>query len=268
MFRYIMGSVNSHARLVSYIAKAAKCPVLSVNYRLAPEERWPGQIIDALNAYVYVHQICGIPASRIAFAGDSAGGNLAVVSCLALILCSNPSLGGAQFENDPAIQTLASLFPNPLPLPASLILLSPWVNLDMLSDDVQPYSTWQSHSATDYLPTENMHRAVTYYLPLNHAPSLLRHPLVSPVFSPSSLLQHLPPILVSLGAKEQLYGEISWFVDSLRSSNVQVTFSEFPGMPHVFHAFGDFFPSSRTAIQECGDFFQSTLLTPILRSKL
>jgi len=84
---FVLGNIDSHDTVVRALAKAADCIVVSVDYRLAPEHRFPAAVDDCLSAVRWVHQHAstfGADAARIAVGGDSAGGNLAAVVALQL----------------------------------------------------------------------------------------------------------------------------------------------------------------------------------------
>jgi len=78
-----LGSVASHRDLMAQIVLGSGCRVLAINYRLAPEHRFPAALDDALAAYGWVLDR-GLKPDNIAFAGDSAGGNLVLSAMLAL----------------------------------------------------------------------------------------------------------------------------------------------------------------------------------------
>lgn len=79
---WVLGSIASHDRLGRVLAADAGCIVVSVDYRLAPEHRFPTGVDDAIAAFGWVAReasALGIDSERIAVGGDSAGGNLAAV---------------------------------------------------------------------------------------------------------------------------------------------------------------------------------------------
>lgn len=84
---FVLGSLDSHDSLLRRVALGADCIVVSVDYRLAPEHRFPAAADDALAAVRWVQQNTGEiggNSRQIAVGGDSAGGNLATVSTLQL----------------------------------------------------------------------------------------------------------------------------------------------------------------------------------------
>ena len=104
---YCIGSLGSHRGLGSRLAMATGCPVVTLDYRLAPEHPFPAAVDDATGAYRDLLAIGAAP-EQIAIAGDSAGGGLTVATLLAL------RAAGA-------------------PLPAAAVCLSPWADLTQSS---------------------------------------------------------------------------------------------------------------------------------------
>jgi monoterpene epsilon-lactone hydrolase len=104
---YVMGSPATHRKLAGDISRAAGVPVLVPDYRLAPEHPHPSGFNDAIDSYRWLLDRVG-DAGAIAVAGDSAGGGLAMAALIAA-----RDAGG--------------------PLPAALVCLSPWVDLDRRS---------------------------------------------------------------------------------------------------------------------------------------
>lgn len=82
---FVLGSLDSHDGVCRRIAARARCVVIALDYRLAPENKFPGPSLDAIAGFRWVvlrARELGVDPSRIAVAGDSAGGNLA--ACIAL----------------------------------------------------------------------------------------------------------------------------------------------------------------------------------------
>ena len=106
---YYVMSAATHRFITISVSKYTDCRVFAVNYRLAPECRWPGQIHDAISGYFRLIHDLKIPPENIIFAGDSAGGGL-------------------------TLATMMYLRDNGLPLPSGAIVMSPWVDLTMSCD--------------------------------------------------------------------------------------------------------------------------------------
>lgn len=117
---FTVGSVASHERLCRHLAYLARCAVVSVNYRLAPEWKFPTAVEDTWDSLAWLRDNAAglrLDASRIAIGGDSAGGTLAAVTAiaardagwpLALQMLFYPGCAGHQ--NTPSHHTFAKGF--------------------------------------------------------------------------------------------------------------------------------------------------------------
>jgi acetyl esterase/lipase len=200
---FCLCSANTHRPMVSQIAKETNMSILLFNYRRSPEHKYPSQIEDGLTAYRWLRSDdCGIKAKDIIFAGDSAGGNLVLSTALYL----------KHMKEE---------------MPCSLVTLSPWTDLTNSSD------TWKTNFHTDFLPyPEMMQEWSRYYVPAGMS---LKNPYVSPAFAD---LSGLPPLLIQVSDKEQLYEDSLKLLDQAKTANLDVTIEIFNNMPHVFHVFG------------------------------
>ncbi|KAJ8295819.1 Acetyl-hydrolase [Rhodotorula toruloides] len=230
---YYMFSAETHRYLTISVSRYCEARVFAINYRLAPETRFPGQLHDAVSAYMRLTLDLKIPPENIIFAGDSAGGGL----CLA---------------------TLMYLRDEEYPLPAGAILMSPWVDLTMSCE------SWTTNRPYDYLPnpnTEDDHLHPVKCLLGESIEQYLTHPYVSPLFGDFT---GLPPLLVQAGDAEVLRDEITLLAHKAALAGVRVEHEIFEDCVHVFQAFL-MLEASRRAFQSQRVFVKHTL--PRLRRK-
>jgi len=220
---YFIGSCQSHRGFVSHIAKACRCRVLLPEYRLAPEDPFPAGLLDARAAYRFL-LAQGYTSDRIIVGGDSSGGGLA----LALV------------------QTLRD---EEMPLPAGVVLLSPWT--DLLGTGHSVYSLvrqdpWLRPAGIPLLA--NRYRGST---PTDH-------PLISPLYAD---LKGFPPLLIHAGNDEILRDDSTRLEARARSAGVDVTAKIWKGMWHAFHAFYPWVPEAKHAHREIGEWVANIVET-------
>jgi len=202
---WTIGDLDTHDVPCRELANLAHCAVVSVDYRLAPEHRFPAAFDDAVAATHWVHAHAaglGIDASRLAVGGDSAGGNLAAAVAIALRDTWGPRL---------AMQTLI--------YPAT----------DQAADT-------PSHAAfaDGYLLTRE---AIAWF-----RDNYLRGPedaadwRASPLRAPD--LAGLPPAYVITAGFDPLLDEGRAYAERLRAAGVKVTYECFAGMIHGFITMG------------------------------
>ncbi len=217
-----LGSLTSHRDLMAQIALASGCRVLAINYRLAPEHRFPAALDDALAAYGWMLDR-GLKSENVAFAGDSAGGNLVLAAMLALR-------------------------ERGLPLPVSAVLMSPWTDLAATG------SSYVSRAEADPIHQRSMILALAKnYLGGQGDPY---DPLVSPLYAD---LAGLPPLLIQVGDSETVLDDSVMFADLARAAGVDVSLEVWDGMIHVFQMFGAELPEAGQAISSIGKFLNRHL---------
>jgi epsilon-lactone hydrolase len=127
---YCLGSPRMYRSLAAHLARAAAAVVFNLDYRLAPENPYPAALQDAVAAFGDLVGTFGFDASRIAIAGDSAGGGLAVAAARVLVDAGTP--------------------------PAALALLSPWTDpadTDLPERDFVINRAWGRANAASYRGT-------------------------------------------------------------------------------------------------------------------
>ena len=191
---YCVGSPATHRAITSHLARRTSARVFVADYRLAPEHAFPAPVDDAVAAYRALLRDGGSP-QRSAIIGDSAGGGLVLVTALRL-----RELGE--------------------PLPAALVLFSPWIDLGTPDRGVEPAGetmlsrAWTAECARLYLQGCDS-----------------GDPLASPI---NGDLCGLPPTLVQVGQDELLLPDARRLYSALAAADVAVELQEFPRRWHVF----------------------------------
>ncbi|KAJ7751218.1 Alpha/Beta hydrolase protein [Mycena maculata] len=212
-------------RLISIpLSKYTDARVFALDYRLAPETRFPGPLHDAVCAYLRLVEDLEIPAQNIIVCGDSAGGGLS----LALLMY---------------------LRDNAYPLPSAAILMSPWVDLTMSCD------SWESNAPFDVVPmptATNHMNPIALYLG-DQLEQYLTHPYASPLFGDFT---GLPPLLIQAGDAEVLRDEIALLAHKATCAGVAVRHELYEDAVHIFHTY-PFLDAARRAFISMGDFVRT-----------
>jgi epsilon-lactone hydrolase len=215
---FIIGSSALYRHFTWRLASAARARVLSVDYRLAPENPFPAALEDAVAAYRWL-LADGADPLRIAVVGDSAGGGLG----LALLLRLRD--GG-------------------VPLPAAAVALSPWTDLALSGTSLR-----LNEAADPLIGAEEMRRFVNYYL----AGADPCQPYVSPLYGRP---EGLPPTLIQVGSDEVLHDDAVRMAERMGAAGCRVELEIWPQMPHVWHLFAPILPEARRAIERVGGFIE------------
>lgn len=221
---WVVGDINTHDTLCRALANQARCAVVSVDYRLAPEHKFPAAFDDSLIATRYAAQSSaslGIDATRLAVGGDSAGGNLAAAVALALRDAGGPVL---------KLQ----------------LLIYPVTDMSMGS---------ASHRelGKDYLLTT---RLMEYF-----SDCYLRDKGDAADWRASVLRAQnvggLPPAWVATAEFDPLRDEGKAYADRLREAGVPTTYVNYPGMLHGFFLYGGKIDDSNTAVRDAAAALQA-----------
>src|SRR5215469_9282601 len=201
---YVIGSIKTHRDLMGRVSRAAKAKVLGLNYRLAPEHPFPAAVDDAVAGYRFL-LAQGAKPSRIAIAGDSAGGGLTAA-------------------------TLVAIRDAKLASPGAGVMLSPWVDMEGIGE-----SMTTRIDKDPAIRKEGLVQMAQAYL-WGKDP---RTPLAAPLYAN---LQGLPPLLIQVGDAEVLLDDSTRLSDHARTAGVQTKLEVWPEMIHVWHLFASFLP--------------------------
>jgi acetyl esterase len=217
---WALGSIETHDAICSQIARRSGWLVLAVEYRLAPEHRFPVPVFDCWSVVSAAYSLADalhIDRTRIAVGGDSAGGNLAAVMTL-----------------------LARDYDFPL---AGQVLIYP----------ITDYLSARPSYEFDYLlGRADMESFWNYYL---HHEAEAASPLASPIRAAS--LANLPPALVLTAEFDPLRDEAEDYASLLTRAGVPVAMTRYQGMVHGFIPLARALPQGYKAIEEIAQYLQS-----------
>lgn len=196
---YTSGNLGYSRVLSSKLCHVTGYDVLSFEYRLAPEHPYPAAVEDALRAWDFL-MLQGYGARDIVLAGDSAGGNLALVLCLRL------KAAGRR-------------------LPSALVLMSPWTDMTMSGE------SYRARAEIDPMLTPEYIEAVRKAYAGGRD---YRSPDLSPLLGD---LSHFPPVLIQVGDHEILFSDSQALYEALRRQNVPCRLEVSEDMWHVFQMF-------------------------------
>ncbi len=222
---FVIGDLESHDAACRALANQAGCVVVAIDYRLAPEHKFPAAVDDCYAAVKYVSEHAtefGADPKRLAVGGDSSGGNLsAVVSIL------------ARDQHGPQVAFQLLVYPA----------------TDMACN------TYSHRTFTDYFLTD---KSIRYFL--GH---YLRDEAdkSDPAASPALAADHhgLPPALIITAEFDPLRDEGEAYGEKLRAAGVKAKVSRYDGMIHGFFTMGNVLPQGNQAIAEAASALKSAL---------
>jgi acetyl esterase len=212
---WVICDMDTHDNLCRKLANAAGCKVVSVDYRMAPEHKFPAALEDIVSVYRWLvdrHAELGIDPRRIALGGDSAGGNLAAAATR--LLCHDRG-----------------------PAPCFQLLVYPVTDLRMGTP------SYRRLAEGYFLTAAGMAWFIGHYL-ASEGEKL--DPRASPFLADD--VAGLPPALILTAGYDVLSDEGRAYAERLRAAGVTVTHIDYPGMIHGFLLFP--FSAREQAIDE------------------
>jgi acetyl esterase len=213
----VVGNVGTCDNFCSVIAKTVGCPVLSIEYRLAPEHQWPAGLDDAIDSFIWAREHAaqfGAPAGLASAGGDSMGGNFAA------ILCQELKARG-------------------LPQPVVQLLIYPATDITITDGSMQ--------SCADAYPLtkSTMDWFMANYLPPNTDMSDLR---ISP--AKSADLSGLASAIVVMAGHDPLHDQGFAYGAQLKASGVSAQVCAYDSLAHGFTAYMGAVPAADRACRE------------------
>lgn len=216
----VIGDMDTCHAFCSIIAARVGCPVLSVDYRLAPEFRFPAGIDDALCAYEWALRNggkYGAPEGVASVGGDSMGGNFAAIIAQEMMRAHKP-------------------------VPSVQLLIYPATDL------VEPFPSRAMYADNFSLSQDTMDWFMEQYLPEGQD---VADPMLSP--GQTSNLEGLPPAIVVTAGHDPLVDEGDAYAHRLDQQGVDVVHKRYDHLAHAFTAFTAISPGSRAACVEIAD---------------
>ncbi|HLI67971.1 MAG TPA: alpha/beta hydrolase [Caulobacteraceae bacterium] len=213
----VIGDLETADTFCSILARIAHCAVVSVDYRLAPEHRFPAGLDDVAAAYRYVRDHAsqfGAPAGHVAIGGDSIGGNFAAVICQDLKRAGEPQ---------PVLQ----------------LLIYPAVDLASEAPSMTTYA------GAYPLSRATMEWFAAHYLGPDGDP---KDPRASPLCA--AAVDALAPAIVVTAGFDPLVDQGEAYARRLRDAGVHVVYRCYDGLPHAFTAFTGAAPAADIACRE------------------
>jgi len=223
---FTIGSIETHDIVCQHLAAGAEAVVVSVEYRLAPEHKFPAALDDSIAAVAWIHAHAaelGGDADRLAVAGDSAGGNLAAGVCH-----QSRSAGGPPIRFQ--------------------LLVYPTVDARMGHPSIK------ENAEALFLGEDTMSWFHDHYA---RSPEDKLDPRMSPLLA--SDFAGLPPALIITAEYDPLRDEGEEYGEKLRAAGVGVTVSRYDGMTHAFFQLGGVLEDGQRAMKESVDALRAAL---------
>lgn len=223
---YVSCSAKTHRPITAALARITNFRVFSLEYRLAPENRFPAASDDAFAAYNWLIKQ-NISPSKIALAGDSAGGGLV----LALLL---------------------KLRDSDLPLPACAVCFSAWTDLAGTGESIRTNA-----DRDNFFYPENIPEFAVAYLGETSA----ENPLASPVFGD---FENLPPILFQVGSTEILLDDSRRIHQKIQKAGGTSELEIYEDIFHGWQMSAGILPEARKSLSKAAEFMRLYAATNVL----
>lgn len=200
---FVLGSVDSHANTCRFLAREGACQVLAVDYRKAPEHRFPVPLEDSIAAFRWAVAHAAelrVDPNRIGVGGDSAGGNLAAVVCLETAAAGDAITPRAAWMAFPFVDSEISAHPS-----GRLFANGPLLTAECAADMLAQYAPVRSDQ---------------------------REPRVSVMVH--GRLDRMPDTYIATAGMDPLRDQAEVFAQKLSDTGVDVRTRRFPNLPHGF----------------------------------
>lgn len=215
---FVTGSAKGYRPITATLARLVKARCFALDYRLAPEFRFPAALDDAVAGYRWLVST-GTEPRDVSIVGDSAGGGLVLALAMKL-----RDLGE--------------------PLPASLVSLSPWTDMAGTGESIL------TNARRDpFFVPEDVERYAQLYLGAQSREA----PFASPLYGDFSAL---PPLLIHAGEAEMLLDDARSVHAKALAAGVSSELRIFKGVPHVWHLMTPFVPEAREALRQVAEFIE------------
>jgi epsilon-lactone hydrolase len=218
---FVGGSIYTHRKLFGHLAKAVGARALLTDYRFSPVHTHPAQSDDTTAAYRWL-LAQGIDAGRVAVAGDSSGGGL-------------------------AISTMMRARELRLPTAAAVMLISPWVDMTVSGE------SYDTNRQTEPFFYKEVVAALAAMFLGGADPN---DPLASPLYAD---LAGLPPMYIQVGGEETLLDDSRLLAENARKAGVDVRLDVFPEQLHTFQMAAGRAPEADDAIRRLAEWVRPKL---------
>jgi acetyl esterase len=222
----VAGGIDTHDRICAALAQTTGCRLVSVDYRLAPEHKFPAAIEDAIAATRWVSgqaTMLGIDPEKLVVGGDSAGATLAAVVCQESLRNAGPAI-------------------------SAQCLICPVLDFEDTSPSREEFA--ENH----LLDRVTLEADLADYL---HEDADLADPKVSPLRA--TKFAGLPAAIIHTAEFDPMRDEGNAYAEKLLAAGVAVEHVCHDGMIHNFHAMGVILPQGRLVLHQIGEQVRRTL---------